>query len=93
VRVASASRDSIAAPAEDVTPDEEANTPPLAEVEDSERDVVELVLPDLKELVARMALQDLRQRLVIVAHRDESAPVDDALRLPAQHRDLPRARL
>jgi hypothetical protein len=78
--------------AEDVVPDEEANPPPLAEMEDPERDVVELVLSDLEELLSRIALQDLDQRLVVVASEDESASVDDALRLPAQHRDLPRAR-
>jgi hypothetical protein len=64
----------------------------LAEVEDRERHVIELVLFDLEELVARVALQDLDQRLMVMASGDESAPVDDALRFPAQHGDLQRAR-
>src|SRR5207253_9196225 len=79
-------------PAERVAPDEEAKPAPLTEAEDPERDVVELVVGDLEELIARIALEELDERLVIVAAGDEAAAVDYALRLAPQDRDLPRAR-
>ncbi len=78
--------------AERVPPDEEADAPPLAEMEDAERDLEQLVLGDLEQLVARVRLDDLDQGLVVVAARDQLRALEDTLRLAAQHRDLPRAR-
>jgi hypothetical protein len=78
-------------PAERVPADEEPHAPALAEVEDAERDLVELVLADLEQLVARVGLEDLDERLVVVAGGNEAAAVEDPLHLPAQHRDLPGA--
>ena len=53
-------------PPERIASDEEAEAPPFPEVEDHERRVEELVLVDLEELVSRIALQDLHERLVVV---------------------------
>src|SRR5262249_28680821 len=76
--------------AERVAPDEESHAAALTEVEDAERDVEELVLVDLEELVARIVLENLDDRLVVMTAGNESTPLDDALCLPAQHGNLPR---
>ena len=78
--------------AERVAADEEPNALPLAEVEDPERDLEELVLRDLEELVARVRLEDLDERLVVVAALRQARALDHPLRLAAEDRDLPRAR-
>src|SRR5262249_62392637 len=52
----------------------------------------QLVLRDLEELIAGEALDDLDERLVVVAAGDEAAALDDPLRLASQHRNLPWAR-
>ena len=57
-----------------------------------ERGLEELVLRDLEQLVARIRLEDLDERLVVVAAAQETRPLDHALRLAPEHRDLPRAR-
>ena len=79
--------------AERVAADEEADAPALAEMEDPERDLEELVLRDLEQLVARIRLEDLDERLVVVAAAREPGPLDDVLRLAPEHRDLPRRRV
>ncbi len=61
-------------------------------MEDAERNLRELVLRDLEELVARIGLEDFDERLVVVASRGEPAAFDDTLDLAPQHRDLPWAR-
>src|SRR5262249_6790306 len=63
--------------AERVAPDEEPNPATLPEVQDPERDVIELVLLDLEELVAGIALEDLDERLAVVTAGDESAALDN----------------
>ena len=77
---------------ERVPPHEESHPAALAEVENAERGREQLVLGDLEELVARVRLEDLDERLVVVAALGQARPLDDALRLAAQDRDLPRAR-
>ena len=59
-------------------------------MQDRNRRVVELVLVDLEQLVARIGLEDLDKRLVVVASGGEAAPFDDALALAPNDRDLPR---
>ena len=49
------------------------------------------VVGDLEELVAREGLQDVDERLAVVAVRIESGALDGARRLEAQHRDLAHA--
>ena len=78
--------------AERVPADEQPHAPALAEVEDAERGLEELVLRDLEQLVARIGLEDLDERLVVVAAAQEPRPLDHALRLAPEHGDLPRAR-
>ena len=53
--------------AEGVAPDEQPHPLPLAEMEDAERDLEQLVLGHLEELVARVRLDDLDECLVVVA--------------------------
>src|SRR5262249_11957641 len=78
--------------AERVAPDKEPHPATLAEVQDPERDVEELVLVDLEELVTGVALEDLDEGLVVVAASDESTALDDALHLSSEHRNLPGGR-
>ena len=78
--------------AEDVAADEEPDAAALAEVEDAERDLEQLVLGDLEQLVPRVRLEDLDHRLVVVAAGQEPGAVEHVLHLPPQQRDLPRAR-
>ena len=49
-------------------------------------------LGDLEQLVARVRLEDLDHRLVVVAAGQEAGAVEHGLHLPPQQRDLPRAR-
>ena len=75
---------------ERVAPDEQPHAPPLAQMQDRDRRVVELILGDLEELVARIRLEDLDQRLVVVPAGREAAPCDDALAFLPHDGDLPR---
>ena len=79
--------------AERVAPDEQPHAPALAEVEDAERRLEELVLRDLEQLVARIRLQDLDERLVVVAAR-AGGPTARRPAAPCCRStgDLPRAR-
>ncbi len=76
---------------ERVSADEEPHAPALVEVEDAERGLEQLVLRDLEQLVARVRLEDLDQRLVVVTALREPRSLDDALSLAAENGDLPRA--
>ena len=78
--------------AERVATDEEAHAPPLAEVEDAHRRLEELVLRDLEQLVARVRLEDVEERLVVVTPAEQTRPLHDTLGLAPEHRDLPGAR-
>ena len=72
-----------------ISPDEEANALALAQVEDPEGGLDELVLGDLEELVARVRLDDLGEGLVVVAPRREARALENVLGLAPQHGDLP----
>ncbi len=76
-----------------VTAQEEPDARALAEVEDAHGDLEEVVVGDLEELVAGVRLQDLDQRLVVVAPRGKARALPHLARLPPQQRDLvgPRA--
>ena len=78
--------------AEHVAADEEPDAAALAEMEDAERDLEQLVVRDLEQLVPRVRLEDLDQRLVVVAAGQQARALEHALHLPPQQRDLPRAR-
>ena len=62
----------------------------LAELEDPARDPVELVDLHLDQLVARERVDDLDQRLVVVAAGREPGALAHRLRLAPQHRDVGR---
>src|SRR5207249_3552581 len=73
---------------EDVFPREQRDAMPLLQQKNSARDVEEIRIGDLKELVARKSLEDLHQRLAVVASRIESRAVQHALEFQTQHRDF-----
>jgi hypothetical protein len=50
-----------------VGPHEQAQALALAQVEDPHGDLEQLVVRDLEQLVARVGLEDLEQRLLVVA--------------------------
>ncbi len=60
---------------------EERHAMPLLQKQNSARDVEEVRIGDLKEFVARKSLEDLDQRLAVVASRIESSAVQHALEL------------
>ena len=76
---------------ERVAADEQPHVPALAEVEDPERGREQLVLRDLEQLVTRVRLEDVEERLVVVAASEEAGALDHPLRLPPEHGDLRRA--
>ena len=73
---------------ERVAAQEEPDARPLAEVEDAHGDLEEVVVRDLEELVARVRLEDLDQRLVVVAPRRQARALPHLARLAAQEWDL-----
>ncbi len=75
---------------EHVAPDEEAETLPLAEMQDPHRRREELVLADLEELVARVVVEDVDERLARVPALREARSRDDVRNLQAQHRNVGR---
>ena len=78
---------------EGVAANEEADPLALAEMEDPHRDLEQLVDGDLEELVTRELLEDLDQRLLVVASRREVGLGQHRVDFPPQHRDLLRARV
>ena len=74
-----------------VPADEQPHAPALAQVEDPECGLEELVLRDLEQLVARVGLEDVEERLVVVASLQEAGALDHPLRLAPEHGDLPGA--
>ncbi len=62
----------------------------LAQLEDPDRDLVQVLDADLEQLVPRERVDDLDQRLVVVAAGHEPGALTDGLRLLAQHRDVGR---
>ena len=71
---------------------EQAQPLALAEVEDSHRHLEQLVVRDLEQLVARVCVEDLEERLLVVAAVREAGALEHALHAPAQDRDLGRGR-
>jgi hypothetical protein len=63
----------------------------LLQMQDALGDIVELVALDLEQLVARIALQDMGQRLGRMPAGLEAGALDHRLDLLPQQRDLPRA--
>src|SRR4029077_15955962 len=76
---------------EDVLANEERDAMALLEQQDSARDLEKIGVRDLKELVAGKRLQDLDERLAVVASWIEPGLVERALEFQAQHRDLAHA--
>ncbi len=74
--------------AEGVAADEEPHPLALAEMEDAHRDVDQLVDRDLEQLIPWEGLEDLDQRLLVVAAGREGGSRQDGLDLSAEDRDL-----
>ena len=77
---------------EDVAADEEPDAAALAEVEDAERELEQLVRGDLEELVAGIRLEDLDHGLVVVAPGQPGRSGRARSGPSLQQRDLPGAR-
>jgi len=75
-----------------VAPQEQAQALAFAEREDAQRRLVQLVVRDLEQVVAREGLEDVRQRLGAVPARRQSGALRDRLDLAAQQRRLGHAR-
>src|SRR6185312_1577527 len=76
---------------EGVAADEECDALAFLEIDDAERRRLQLVLANLEELVARIGLEDVQQRLAVMALRAEARALQHMLDFPAQQRDLARA--
>src|SRR5437763_206961 len=76
---------------EGVAPHEQADALTLAEVEDPHRDLEQLVEGHLEDLVARVVLEDLDERLLVVAPVREGGLREDQVDLAPEDRDLARA--
>ena len=76
-----------------VGPDEQPQALALAQVQDPHRGLEQLVDRDLEQLVARVGLEDLDQRLLVVAVVREGGALEHCVVLAAQDRDLGRARV
>jgi hypothetical protein len=66
---------------------EQGDPRPLLERQDAHGDPEQLVLGDLEQLVAGVGLQDVGQRLAVVAVGGEAGAIQRALHLLAQDRD------
>ena len=75
---------------EHVAAHEQPEPLPLAEVQDAHRRGEQLVFADLEQLVARVVVEDVDERLARVAALREARPRDDVRDLPAQHRNVGR---
>ena len=75
---------------EAVTPRQHAHARPLVELQNCEREAVERVFVDLKQLVARIVLQHIGQRLAGMAARIESGALLHRGDLAAQIRNAVR---
>ena len=76
---------------EDVLAREERDAVAFLQQEDAARDVVELRVGDLEKLVARKGLEDVDERLSVVAVRIEAGAFQGARRFEAQHGDFAHA--
>jgi hypothetical protein len=77
---------------ERVAADEQAQPLPIAQRQDAERRFVELVIGDLEQLVARIGLEDVVERLGQMTAGGQAGPLDDRFDLAAQQRRLGHAR-
>ena len=75
-----------------VAADEQPHAAALAQLEDAHRDREQVVLGDLQQLVARVRLDDVDERLVVVAAVRQPGAFEHAPRLAPDHRDLPGRR-
>ena len=69
---------------ETVAPRQHAHARTLVELQDGQREVIEQVFVDLKQLVARIGLQHVDQRLAGMARRIEAGAADDVVGLAPQ---------
>ena len=74
--------------ADRVAPREQRHPPPLLQLQDAQHMVVERVLLDLEQLVARIGFEDRQQRLAVVAVRVEAGAAQDAVDPSAQQRHV-----
>ena len=74
--------------ADGVAAGEQRHAPPLLQLQDAQRMVVERVLLDLEQLVARIGFEDRQQRLAVVAVCVEAGAAQDAVDPPAQQRHV-----
>ena len=77
-------------PLERVGAGEQGDPLALLQVQDAHGDPVKVVLADLEQFVARVVLQDVQQRLAVVAVGAEAALLQHPVDLAAQQRDLAR---
>jgi hypothetical protein len=73
--------------AEGVAAHEQRDTLPLLQIEDAERGVVELVVRDLQELVARICVENVQQRLGVMALGREARALQRPADLAAKQRN------
>ena len=63
---------------------------PLAQLQDAHGDVEQLVFGDLEQLVAREGVQDMRQRLAVMAGGGKPGALHHVRHLAAQQRNVAR---
>ena len=80
-------------PAEAVAADEQAGARAFVEVEDAEGGVEQGVVVELEQFVAREGLEDVEERLAVVAAGREAGALGDAGGLAAQQRDVRQRRV
>ena len=73
---------------ETVEAQEHAHRRPLAQPQDAVRGGEEIVLGNLEQLVARIVVEDVRQRLAVMAGRRQAGARYHVLDLAAQQRDV-----
>ena len=78
-------------PLERIAPHKQRNPLPFLQMQDAHADLVEIILTDLQQLIARISLKDMGQRLAIMAGGREAGPGENVLHLAPQQRDLPGA--
>ena len=75
---------------ERVAPDKQREALALLQIEDADRGVVKRVDPGLEQLVAREGVEDVDQRLAVMAGRRQAAPGDDLPDFLPQQRHIAR---
>ena len=74
--------------ADGVAAGEQRHAPPLLQLQDAQHVVVERVLVDLEQLVARIGFEDGEQRLAVVAVHVEARAPQDGVDAAAQQRHV-----